>query len=223
MSQSDLGSAIGVSLRTVQLYEKEGANIPIKNLTKIADYFEMGIDELYSREVNEANGVYRKERTDSKKGHSISKLGPGKYLLSAPLIMESQHEIGSKNFEDLIFINSLPHIGFMVDQVSVGNYLAFEISNNSMDNGLTDGISKGSVVLGKRVAEKELHKKLEEEDSNWILICAGTIMCKKITAFDKKKKSIACHSLNNSPEYPDFEVLIGEVLAFYKILKKQVD
>ena len=222
ISQSKLADIIGVSLRTIQLYEKENANIPIKNLTKIAEYFNMGIDQLYAQEVNEAHLIYDRDNTDLKKAHTIRKLGPGKYLLSAPLIVGEQQPDYLNNLNDMKFLNKLPRVGFLVDQVSVGNYLAFEILNNSMENGQANGIPQRSIILGKRASEKELSKKFAEDNALWVLICTNTIMCKEITAYDKKNKSITCHSLNNSPEYPDFEVPIIDVLQFYKLIKKQV-
>lgn len=223
ISQSDLADIVGVSLRTIQLYEKENANIPIKNLSKIAEYFEMGIDRLYAKEVNESDIIYDSGNADLGKAHTIRKLGPGKYLLSVPLLVESEQLAHVDKIDDMKYLNTLPQVGFLVNQVSVGKYLAFEILNNSMDNGLVNRIPQKSMVLGKRVAEKELLKKIKDESVQGILICSNTIMCKNITWYNKEKKSILCHSLNGSPEYPDFEVALSEVSEIYKIIKKQVD
>lgn len=223
ISQSELASIIGVSLRTIQLYEKENANIPIKNLNKIAAYFEMGIDRLYAQEVNEDNLVYDNSNSNERKGHAIRKLGPGKYLLSSPLLIKESQPGYVDNINTVNFLNSLPRISFIVEQVSVGNYMAFEILNSSMDNGEANRIPQNSIVLGKRTSTKELLKHIKKEDTNWILVCSNTIMCKKITQYDKVKKSLTCHSINSSPEYPDFEVLVSDVIEFYKVIKRQLD
>ena len=223
VNQTDFAHAIGVSLRTVQLYEKKDANIPRKNLTKIAQYFDVRIDQLYARGVNELDLVYDKENKLSKKGHQINKLGPGKYLLSSPLdTVRNQMEYIEKR-ESYLFVSSLVRMGFIVDQVSVSTYIAFEVANNSMNNGLAEGIPEKAVVLGKQVNVRELRRKIDSGTALWILVYKDSIMCKKITAYDKKKGTIVCHSLNDSPEYPDFELQIDDVKQFFVIIKKQVD
>lgn len=223
ITQSQLAEIIGVSLRTIQLYEKEKANIPRKRLDKIAAYFELGLDELYAKEVNEADLIYEKGGSDLKKTHTIQKLEPGKYLLNVPLIMGSNRGDFIHRMDDIPYLNTLPRISFLVEQVSVGNYLAFEVVNNSMENGKLNRIPQKSIVLVKAIAAKQLSKHIGDNDSFWVLVFENSMMCKQITQYHKSKKSITCHSLNTSPEYPDFEVPISEVLAFYKVLKKQVD
>lgn len=225
ISQTEFAQAIGVSLRTVQLYEKKDANIPIKNLTKIAQYFDVSIAELYSQEkVSEQGASYEHLDSQKGKGPAIVKLGPGRYLISAPLVMMPHYRKFISKYEDNLFIGSLPKIGFVIDQVSVGKYVAFEISSDSMDDGTTEGIPNKSVVLGKLVPVSKLTTMVRDNPNVfWIITHNDSVMCKKITAFDKKNKAITCHSLNNSPEYSDFEINIGEVKQFYRIIKKQVE
>ncbi|MGI9551205.1 MAG: XRE family transcriptional regulator [Aurantibacter sp.] len=225
ISQTELAQTIGVSLRTIQLYEKKDANIPIKNLTKIAQYFDLSIAELYSQErVNELGATYEALDSQVKRGHIIHKLGPGKYLISAPLVMTSHYGRYLNKYDDNLFIGSLPKIGFVIDQVSVGKYIAFEISNDSMDDGTIEGIPSKSVVLSKQLSTSKLAVTIRDDPKTlWIINHNDSIMCKKIIAFDKKNNIIRCRSLNNSPEYSDFEIRIDEVKEFYRVIKRQVD
>lgn len=224
VSQTNLANVIGVSLRTIQLYEKKDANIPIKNLTKIAQYFDMSIGQLYSQEVNEKDGAYDQQIVTSKKGHNITKLAPGKYLLSAPLITKKEEKRYADNHDSLIFLDKLAKVGFVVEQVSVARYIAFEISNDSMDNGELDGLPEGTIVLGKQVSKKDFKIKVRETDSQtWILVYKARVMCKEITDYNRKEGTITCHSLNGSPEYPDFEIAFDQVRQFFTILKRQVN
>jgi transcriptional regulator with XRE-family HTH domain len=224
VSQTNLANAIGVSLRTIQLYEKKDANIPIKNLTRIAQYFDMSIGQLYSQEVNESDGVYDKQIVTSKKGHSITKLAPGKYLLSAPLITKKEEKRYSNNHDSLIFLDKLVKVGFVVEQVSVARYIAFEISNDTMDNGKLNGLPEGTIVLGKQVSKKDFKTKVgETESQTWILVYKTGVMCKEIIDYNRKEGTITCHGLNGSPEYPDFEIAFDQVRQFFTILKRQVD
>ncbi len=224
INQTDLAYAIGVSLRTIQLYEKNNANIPIKNLTKIAAYFDVSISQLYSLEVNESNIVYDKQNKRSKKGHSIGKLAPGKYLLTVPLAIAEEHVNFADNYNDQEYLNSLVRIGFVIDQVAVAHYMAFEIANNSMNNGKVESIAHKTIVLGKKVGKSGLTPKLIDKSGLfWIIVYKDGVMCKEITDYDKKSGTISCHSLNNSPEYPDFNINIEDVKQLFIIIKKQVD
>ena len=224
INQTDLANAIGVSLRTIQLYEKKGANIPIKNLTKIAQYFDVSIAELYSHEsVNELGAVYSSQGNKFRKGHTIAKLAPGKYLVTTPLVTVEQYGRYLEQYPDPNYIQSLHYIGFTIDHVSVGHYMSFEISNDSMDNGTINRVPKEAIVLVKLVSGNKVGTMLKNKpDTNWIIVHKNGIMCKRITFSDRTKKVLTCQSLNNSPEYPDFEINIDDVKQFYKILKKQV-
>ncbi len=223
INQTDLAKAIGVSLRTIQIYEKKDANIPRKNLTKIAQYFDVSIAELYSHEsVNETGAAYD---TTSKleKGHTIIKLAPGKYLVSVPLVMTEQYGIFSKQYAKKGFVHALPRISFVVDRVSVSHYMAFEVSNNSMDNGSLKSIPFKSIVLGKLILLDKLQGHIQSNpDCASILVYKGNVMCKVIGDYDKRNKTVICKSLNDSPEYSNFRVKIEEIEQFYTILGKQI-
>lgn len=225
INQIDLAKAINVSLRTIQLYEKKDANIPIKNLTKIAQYFEMSIAELYAKEgVNEVGAYYDERDIAYKKGHSINKLNPGKYLITVPLTVVKQQEKYLREYGNQLFIDTLPQMGFVIDQVSVGHYMAFEITNASMYDGTIESVPDKSIVLGKLIPVNKLSSILRSmPEGIWIIVHKDSIMCKKITAYDKKDKSITCHSLNSSPEYSDFEIKIDTIEQLFRVIKKQVD
>ena len=224
LNQTEFAKAIGVSLRTIQLYERKNANIPMKNLQKIAHFFNTDIAQLYAQEVNENDASYHRQNIKSRKGHSILKLAPGKYLLSVPLVTGLDEAGYISGYENETWVSGLAKISFVVDQVSVSTYMAFEITNNSMKGGEWGGIPQGTIVLGKRWSKKEFIKKVKEgSDMYWILVGEHTVMCKKVTEYHKDSTSIGCHSLNNSPEFPDFEVPLDQIRQVFAIIKKQVD
>lgn len=223
LSQSKLAQKIGVSLRTVQLYEKKNANIPRKNLEKIAQIFEVSIADLYSLEgVSDVNPNYTLQKNRTKKGHVITKLGPGRYLIAVPLVIARQYTSYVTEQEGFVYMSSLPTISFVVEQVSVGNYVAFEIGNDSMDDGSLHGIPNKSVVLGKLVPIKKVANLVKENaDANWIIVHKEGIMCKSIVSYDARTKLLQCSSRRKSPEYSDFEMDINDVQQLFLILRKQ--
>jgi len=223
INQSDLAAAIGVSLRTIQLYEKRNANIPIKNLNKIADFFKMSIGELFLYEVNETGESYSKEQPFVTSGSIGYSLGHGKTLLKVPLVpAEAQKEFVESYAEG----NSLKkafRMDFLVRTLENTTYVAFEVTGDAMDNGTSFSVPNGAVVLAKKVDKSKLHINDSVTHTAFVLVCADRIICKAITRMTQDKKGLICHNLNPSPEFRDFEVAMDEVYDVYEVIKKQVN
>lgn len=223
LSQSDLATEIGVSLRTIQLYEKKDANIPIKNLTKIAAYFDLSIAELYLQEVNEAQETYVRRQPFTKHGSVFYPMDHGKYLVMAPLVLMEQQNTYIEGLAENDLGKSTFQTGFIVDFLGDEAYRAFEISGNSMDDGSIEAIPNKAIVLGLELNKIILSK---ENSAIWnksyVLVCKDRIICKWITGFNKEKNTMYCQNLNKSPEYQDFELPLKDVLQVYKVIKKQL-
>ena len=225
MNQTDLATAIGVSLRTIQLYEKKDANIPIKNLTKIAEFFGISIAELYLHEVNEEEGIYTKKKVFSASRNIYYSLANGKYLVMAPVLMADMHR---KYLEGLSSENpneSLVKSGFVLDYFDDAAYMAFEIVGNSMYDGSIDSIPNGSLVLGRMIETNELISNFDGDDfpiTALVIFNRSRIICKRVTRYNEKSQTITCTSLNDSPEYKDFDMPLSEITKVYKVVKKQI-
>jgi len=223
INQTDLAHAVGVSLRTIQLYEKKNANIPIKNLTKIADYFGVSIAELYSHEVNEDQDIYHLNPGTSPHLFSTKKISTKKWIVNVPLISSENRVEYCNKIEDGELPENLPNLSFVVENIEAAKYLAFEIAGNSMQNGTAESIPNEAIVLGREILleELELHGKITNLIA--VLIYKENILCKEITNYDSKNERITCHSLNTSPEYADFEIPVSEIKQFFEVIKKQTN
>ncbi|PCJ97654.1 MAG: hypothetical protein COA50_04230 [Flavobacteriaceae bacterium] len=219
-----MAEVIGVSLRTIQLYEVKDANIPIKNLTKIANYFEVSIAELYMYEVNENGEAYINEKVLSKKGNKIYTIGQKKKLIMAPLLFQEEQKEYLTNHLNQSFLEELPQIGFVMDYLDDGAYMAFEILGDGMNDGTIDAVPNKAIVLGKEM-ENEAFESVEAgtNETSAVIVCGNRILCKNIISYNKEKDSIICHNLNELPEYKDFELPMKDVLKVFKIVKKQID
>ncbi|WP_437395984.1 helix-turn-helix domain-containing protein [Flagellimonas lutimaris] len=222
ISQSQLGKEIGVSLRTIQLYERKDANIPIKNLTKIAEYFGLTIAELYMHEVNDMGEAYTKRQPFTKHGSVFYPLEHGKYLVMSPLVLVEWHQ---KYIESLRKDNlSNPFQGgFIIDFLSDEPHRIFEVSGDSMNDSSVEAVPNKAYVLGLEIKKASF---VRASDTFWnqsyILVCANRIICKQLTGYNKKSKAVLCHNLNTSPEFQDFELPLDDVLQVFKIVKKQL-
>lgn len=223
INQTNLADAIGVSLRTIQLYEMKDANIPIKNLTKIAEYFDVSIAELYMYEVNEKGESYIHEKVLSKNGNKIYSIGQ-KRLIMAPLLFHEQHKGYIEHYLDQAFLKELTQIGFIMEFLDERGYMAFEILGDSMNDGSIEAIPNKTIVLGREMENKELVSAEKGiYNTSAVIVCKDRILCKKIMKYNKDSNSIVCHNLNELPEYRDFELLLSDVLQVFKIVKKQID
>lgn len=223
ISQTDLAREIGVSLRTIQLYERKDANIPIKNLTKIAEYFEMTIAELYLHEVNDIGENYIRKQPFTKHGSIFYPLDHGKYLIMAPLVLMEHYDGYIENIKEQYDKNHPFQAGFVIDFLEDEIYTAFEITGDSMDNDSVHAIPNKAIVLGLEIHKKAFTK---GDTTLWnkpyVLVCEDRIICKQITGFNREHETLHCHNLNSSPEYQDFELPLDEVLQVFRIVKKQL-
>ncbi|MDC6366419.1 MULTISPECIES: LexA family transcriptional regulator [Flavobacteriaceae] len=223
ISQTDLANEVGVSLRTIQLYERKNANIPIKNLTKIAEFFEMTIAELYLHEVNDFGESYIGRKPFIKHKSTFYPLEYGKYLIMAPLVLMEQNNgyianLGAESPKKNPF-----QTGFIIDFLEEGPYTAFEITGDSMNDHTLDAIPNKAIVLGVKIDKHQFSKKRNGMfDKSYILISKNRIICKQITLYDEKQGTIHCRNLNKSPEYKDFELALDDILEVFRIVKKQV-
>ncbi|MBO0320914.1 helix-turn-helix domain-containing protein [Muricauda sp. CAU 1633] len=222
ISQSKLGKEIGVSLRTIQLYERKNANIPIKNLTKIANFFDMTIAELYLQEFNDMGESYTKEQPFTKHGSVFYPLVNGKYLVMAPLILAEWHQKyieGLEKQQDSVPFKS----AFIIDVLAKEPHRIFEVSGDSMNDTTIHAIPNKTFVLGLGL-KKESFVKDDETlwNQSYILVCKDRIICKQLTGYSKEKAVLLCHNLNTSPEFQDFDLPLDDVLQIFKIVQKQL-
>ena len=223
VNQTHLAKAVGVSLRTIQTYEKKGANIPSKRLAKIASYFEISVIELQIRELNEEELTYGNQKPFDHFGSRCYPLDFGKtFMLVRLLLAETQEEYaksmnGSEEPEDTM------KTGFVLETLYDSSYLAFEISGDSMNDGTIQSIPNKSIVLGVEHTAKEVLRNPELFlDQTMVLVLCDRITCKKITEVDTNKKSITCTNFRTSPEFNDFKLPLDEIVQLFKVVKKQL-
>jgi len=221
-SQTDLANAIGVSLRTVQLYEKKDANIPIKNLTKIAAYFELTIAELYSYEVNEEGIIYEDPKDLQLTTHNVQTIEGGRFKLSVPLISDEKTKQFVEDPDSISFLRALTWVDFIVTSYDGEDYRAFDIATNAMSDNSIFSIPNRAIVLGRSLKLEILVQCLKQGKRVFcIIVYRKQILCKEVLGFDEASNNIRCHSLNNSPEYADFDIHISEIDVMFEIVKKQ--
>lgn len=190
-------------------------------LNEIIDKFKLNNNEhiVQNEIVSEPELKYLK----TKSGNEYQELPNGKYLLNVPLIPYKAQATYISEFADAEYISELQNINFIVDRIGLGSYRAFEITNDSMNNGTLESIPDGCIVLGRELNRQHWTSQLRvKQYPYWVIVHKDSIICKEIINHDLNKGTITCHSLNKSPEFSDFDLDLNDVKQLYNIIKKQI-
>lgn len=157
----------------------------------------------------------------TKAGSRYEELANGKYKVTVPFVPVKAQARYVAEYTDAEFISDLEDMTFIVDRVGNGKYLAFEIQNDSMDDNTKNSIPDGAVVLARELGRQHWTSKFRTNQYPfWIIVHKTTILCKEIVNHDVEKGIITCHSLNESPEYQDFDLKLDDVHQLFNIVKK---
>lgn len=166
-----------------------------------------------------ANELY----LETKSGMKYYKLSEDKFKMRVPFVPYKAYARYICDIPGMIEAerDQWEEIDFIVDKIGHGNYLAFEIKGDSMDDD-----SKRSFSHGDKVLVRELNRIYWKDGIRykqypyWVIVTGSTILCKQIINHDIENNRITCHSLNPSPEYHDFVLDLDEVYGLFNIIQK---
>jgi len=160
------------------------------------------------------------ETLENKNGNRFKLLENGKFIMTVPLIPTKAYATYISECCDGEQIEGFNEVNFYVDQYARGNYVAFEIKGDSMDNGGLYDNPEGCITLCRELGKQHWRDGFRDAQYGWIIIHRDTILCKDIIGQDLTNGIITCHSRNSSPEYSDFDVKLDEVKQIFKIIKR---
>ena len=132
----------------------------------------------------------------------------------APLISQYAYAGYLAGYSDETYIENQP-IYVASKKYTPGNYVAFEVSGDSMDDGTKRSICNGDVVLGRELYREHWNNRFRKDEVYIIVHNDEGICIKEIINHDIENGIIICHSWN--PEHEDFKVYLKDILKiFYK-------
>lgn len=140
----------------------------------------------------------------------------------APLISQYAQAGYLCGFADPEYLEKQP-LYVATQKYSGGNYVAFEIRGDSMDNDRRNAICNGDVVLGRELNKDYWKSRLHMPKVFIIVHREEGILLKEIIAHDVESGIITCHSLNpDKVRYPDFTLHLKDVqqLFYMKELRR---
>lgn len=142
-------------------------------------------------------------------------------VVNIPIVSQYAYAGYLAGYADEGYLDSMPTIPFLADHEMSGNYVAFEIKGDSMDDGSKEGYVEGETVICREV-EPYLYKenKLFIDKRDFVIVHKEGILIKRIIEHDVSGHKIRIHSLN--PEYRDRTLNLADVKQIFSIIASQM-
>lgn len=109
---------------------------------------------------------------------------------------------------------------FKADVVGRGQYYAFRVHGDSMDDGTRRGLCEGDLLLVRELQRDDWAPHLNYNRwPFWVVAWDNNIRVKQIIDEDERGRYITLHSLNPSPEYHDFRVRLDRVSHLFNVIR----
>lgn len=142
------------------------------------------------------------------------------YIINVPLVSQYAQAGYLCGYEDATYIATLPTIPFIIDHEAHGNYVAFEVRGDSMNDGTEESYLEGDRLLCREIypylwAQSKLHY------TKWdfVIVHEEGILIKRIIDHDVENHTITIHSLNDM--YPDRIIDLAEVRQIFNVIELQ--
>ena len=138
-----------------------------------------------------------------------------------PLVSQYAYAGYLGGYGDPEYVGTLPTIDFTPDREMTGNWLAFEVKGDSMDNGSKESYVEGEIVICREV-EREYWRdsRLFINKRDFVIVHEEGILIKRITEHNLDTHTITIHSLN--PMYPDRTLNLEHVRQIFSIVESRV-
>ncbi|MCW4470589.1 DUF1870 family protein [Flavobacterium sp. MFBS3-15] len=222
LKQQDFADLLNVSKSSVQKWESGERSPDDIQLRKLEE-----VSQRHT-ELNDIATVdpYELQFTKNKNANHFTRLPNGQYYMSMPL---AEHNIQAgflDSYQDIEALNGMSQHGMIVDKPAKGRYLAFRVKGDSMDDGTSDAIPQNYVVATRELQRQHWTSPIRYKDFRfWVIYTTESKypLLKQIIDHDTEKGIITCHSLNDSPEYRDFQLSLNDVQALFYVINVQRD
>jgi len=205
LNQEDFSASLGLQQGSYSGIERGR----VKSLSKsVLRLLEINYNINPDWVLNEENEMLlKKEENSIKKPFS-------EFVTTAPLIGQYAHAGYLSGYADVEYIEQQP-VYIATKKFSNGNYVAFEIRGDSMEDGQRHAIYNADVVLGRELVRDYWKCKIHHPKTFVIVHRTKGIICKEIIDHDVEHGIITCHSFN--PEYSDFELDLKDIVQLFYI------
>lgn len=142
------------------------------------------------------------------------------YIINVPLVNQYAQAGYLCGFQDAAYIATLPTIPFIIDHEAKGNYVAFEVRGDSMNDGTEESYLEGDRLLCREIAPYLwAESKLHIRKWDFVIVHEDGILVKRIIDHNVEMHTITIHSLNDM--YPDRVIDLAEVRQIFNVIELQ--
>jgi len=192
-------------------------------LTTLHNYLHKTYANQHNNELNLIRGVEEPEAEilENKNANSFIPLPSGQFLMVMPLA-EFNIQAGLLDiYQDIEYLQKMAQHSIIVNKPAKGRYIAFRVKGDSMDDGTSRAIVQDSIVTTRELQKQHWTSSLRKHDfPYWVIYTtqARYPLLKEIVKHDVNKGIITCHSLNDAPEYSDFDLHLDDVQALFYVV-----
>ncbi|MCM0342676.1 helix-turn-helix domain-containing protein [Bacteroides fragilis] len=213
LRQKDFGEKIGI--KQAYLSEIESGKKPLTEelYNNIIEVF--GMDKVSEHFISTNNS----DIIANKNTNEAVPLNQN-YIINVPLVNQYAQAGYICGFQDAAYIATLPTIPFIIDHEAKGNYVAFEVRGDSMNDGTEESYLEGDRLLCREIAPYLwAESKLHIRKWDFVIVHEGGILVKRIIDHNVENHTITIHSLNDM--YPDRVIDLAEVKQIFNVIELQ--
>lgn len=221
-TQGVIGDVIGVPQAYVSLIIKGKRPFKEEYLDKIIAFYGNDIVDIFISKQKEKKKLQTEEPyLTTVTGIKYFQRPGGKFLMRVPIVPVYAYAKYIDEVRDAEIWDGDGYFDFPVDQIYHGNYQAFEIKGDSMDDDSKRSLSHGDIVNARELSRDKWTSRLHTDQyPNWIIVTNTTVLCKQIINQNLETGDITCHSLNSSPEYTDFNINLNDIRKLFNIVQR---
>lgn len=213
LRQKDFGEKIGI--KQAYLSEIESGKKPLTEelYNNIIEVFGMDKVSEHFISTNDSDIIANKNTNEAVPLNQ-------NYIINVPLVNQYAQAGYICGFQDAAYIATLPTIPFIIDHEAKGNYVAFEVRGDSMNDGTEESYLEGDRLLCREIAPYLwAESKLHIRKWDFVIVHEGGILVKRIIDHNVENHTITIHSLNDM--YPDRVIDLAEVKQIFNVIELQ--
>lgn len=213
LRQKDFGEKIGI--KQAYLSEIESGKKPLTEelYNNIIEAF--GIDKVSAFFIN-VEADKNIANTEINEAIPLNQ----NYIINVPLVNQYAQAGYLCGYQDAAYMATLPTIPFIIDHEAKGNYVAFEVRGDSMNDGTEESYLEGDRLLCREIySQYWVDSKLHIKKWDFVIVHEEGILVKRIIDHDVENHTITIHSLNNM--YPDRVIDLSEIKQIFNVVELQ--
>lgn len=213
LRQKDFGEKIGI--KQAYLSEIESGKKPLTEelYNNIIEVFGMNKVSEHFISTNDSDIIANKNTNEAVPLNQ-------NFIINVPLVNQYAQAGYICGFQDAAYIATLPTIPFIIDHEAKGNYVAFEVRGDSMNDGTEESYLGGDRLLCREIAPYLwAESKLHIRKWDFVIVHEGGILVKRIIDHNVENHTITIHSLNDM--YPDRVIDLAEVKQIFNVIELQ--